>query len=342
MRKFKEILFGFLGFLIISILEISLSIVIYSYIEHLKPWLIAIIILFVVIVATALCVLVDYIRRKLTFDKPMQEILDATKKMSKGDFNINLKTSNNYLEYDEFDSIKQHLNQMAKELSNLEMLKSDFISNVSHEIKTPLSVINMYAKELSNESLSVEAKRKYTKTLQKACSKLTNLVNNILKLNKLENQKLTPNFKTFNITELLAQQIVTLESKFIEKNIDLKVDIEDDLYINSEESFIEIIINNLISNAIKFTNENGEVKISLYKEKQNIVFIVKDNGIGMDENTGKHIFDKFYQGDTSHSKQGNGLGLTLVKKVIDVIGGCIEVSSELNKGSTFKVTIKEN
>ena len=130
MRKFKEILFGFLGFLIISILEISLSIVIYSYIEHLKPWLIAIIILFVVIVATALCVLVDYIRRKLTFDKPMQEILDATKKMSKGDFNINLKTSNNYLEYDEFDSIKQHLNQMAKELSNLSE-KNAYLCNLS-------------------------------------------------------------------------------------------------------------------------------------------------------------------------------------------------------------------
>ena len=123
--------------------------------------------------------------------------------------------------------------------------------------------------------------------------------------------------------------------------MNLECDIEEDLYINSEESYLELIWNNLISNAIKFTENNGKINISLKKINEDYIVKVKDSGCGMDKNTGEHIFDKFYQGDTSHSKEGNGLGLALVKKVIDVLGGTISVESEVNVGTTFVVTIKE-
>ena len=167
-------------------------------------------------------------------------------------------------------------------------------------------------------------------------------VENILRLNKLENQKLIPEIKRFNISELIINKIIQYESIIEEKNIELDVNIQEDLYINSEESYIEIIVNNLLTNAIKFTNEKGTISVSLQKNKNEYEIKVKDTGIGMNAETGKHIFDKFYQGDTSHHKEGNGLGLSLVKKVIDIIGGSISVESEINKGTTFIVLIKEN
>ena len=197
-------------------------------------------------------------------------------------------------------------------------------------------------KLLENEKLTKEERKQYLNNLKHATKKLSDLVTNILRLNKLENQKLIPEIKRFNISELIINKIIQYESIIEEKNIELDVNIQEDLYINSEESYIEIIVNNLLTNAIKFTNEKGTISVSLQKNKNEYEIKVKDTGIGMNAETGKHIFDKFYQGDTSHHKEGNGLGLSLVKKVIDIIGGSISVESEINKGTTFIVLIKEN
>jgi len=273
---------------------------------------------------------------------PLYDILYATKQMSKGNFNIYLKTNHSYTDYDEFDLIKEDLNKMAQELSKNEVLKNDFIANVSHELKTPISVIKNYAKLLNNNNLSKEDKTKYLENLQNACDKLNNLIKNILKLNKLENQQLNPTLKKLNISELLENQIISFESILEKKEITLNCDIQENLFINSEESYLEIIFNNLISNAIKFSNQKGVIDISLTSINNNFIVKIKDYGCGMDSETGKHIFDKFYQGDTSHASEGNGLGLALVKKVIDIIGGSISVESKLNEGTTFIVTVKEN
>ena len=273
---------------------------------------------------------------------PLYDILYATKQMSKGNFNIYLKTNHSYTDYDEFDLIKEDLNKMAQELSKNEVLKNDFIANVSHELKTPISVIKNYAKLLNNNNLSKEDKTKYLENLQNACDKLNNLITNILKLNKLENQQLNPTLKKLNISELLENQIISFESILEKKEITLNCDIQENLFINSEESYLEIIFNNLISNAIKFSNQKGVIDISLTSINNNFIVKIKDYGCGMDSETGKHIFDKFYQGDTSHASEGNGLGLALVKKVIDIIGGSISVESKLNEGTTFIVTVKEN
>lgn len=341
MIKLRNRLIGYILFFITTSFCVGSGILAYSFVIN-ETKLIKFIVLFsTIIVVSLILVFCDYIRRRVMISGPLNEILDATKLMARGNFKIRLIPKHSYNEYDEFDLIKNDLNKMASELSKSEMLKNDFISNVSHEIKTPLSIIQNYVKLLSKDTLSEEEKHKYLDSLRKACDKLTNLVTNILKMNKLENQRLLIEKKRFNLSESLINQIVQYEELIQNKEIELVCDIEEDLYINSEESYLEIVWNNLISNAIKFTERKGRIDITLKKLENEYVMKITDTGCGIDNNTGKHIFDKFYQGDTSHSKEGNGLGLALVKKVIDVLGGRISVESEINKGTTFKVFIKE-
>lgn len=340
MKKINKGLIDYILFFILLTLNSSLAVVFYSLIENRDKKIIAIFILIFIILSSLVCTLISIIIRKITVEKPLKDILKAVRKMSKGDFNILLLPDHKLSQFTSYDYIKEDLNLLARELSKNEMLKNDFISNVSHEIKTPLTVINNYVSLLENKNTSEEEKNKYLISLQNACKKLSNLVVNILKLNKLENQNLNINFKEFNLTESITNQILQYEELIEKKEIELQCDLEEDIIINNEENYLELIWNNLISNAIKFTNDNGKIEITL-KEINNVIeFKIKDNGCGIDAETGKHIFDKFYQGDTSHSKEGNGLGLALVKRVIDLIGGQISVESELGKGTTFIVTLK--
>ena len=341
MRSFKWTVYGYIFFSLTIAFNVGLSLLIYSFVEDKNLLIKMIFILLFILFSAFICSVIDYIRRKLMIERPLKEILNATALMTRGNFKVRLIPHHSYEEYDEFDFIKDDLNKMVEELSKNEVLKTDFIANLSHEMKTPLSVIQNYAKALENESLQEELRKKYLIGLQESCKKISNLVTNILKLNKLENQKLIPEITRFNLSESLVNQVLQYEKIIENKNIDLKCDIEDNIYINSEESYLELIWNNLISNAIKFTNDKGKITVSLNKVNDSYIVKVSDTGCGIDSNTGKHIFDKFYQGDTSHSKEGNGLGLALVKKVIDVLGGTISVESEVGKGTTFTVEIKE-
>ena len=341
MRNFKYTLFGFFMFFLTTGFNVVLGVLVYNSIKEKSDLIVAAIILGVILVSAAICTVIDYLRRKIMIERPMNEILDATDMMTRGNFKIDLVPKHSYEYFDEYDILKENLNKMANELSKSEVLKNDFIANVSHEIKTPLAVIQNYAKALKNPSLDNEVKNKYLDNLTEACQKLNGLITNILKLNKLENQKLLPEIKEFNLSDLLANQVLQFESLIEKKEIDLVCEIEEDLFIKSEESYLEIIFNNLMSNAIKFSNPKGMIYVGLKKEKQNYHITFKDTGCGMDKETGKHIFDKFYQGDTSRSKEGNGLGLALVKRVIDIIGGSISVESEIGVGTKFTIMIKE-
>lgn len=340
MMKLKYKLLGYILFFITTSFAIGIGVFVFSLVLDKEKYIQYIALITTTIIITIVLVICDYIRRRVMIYTPLQEILDATKALSKGDFKVKLKPKNPYGEYDEFDLIKVDLNRMANELSKSEMLKNDFIANVSHEIKTPISIINNYIKLLSNDSLTKEEKDKYLANIKYACSKLSDLISNILKLNKLDNQRLKVDLKKFNLSESIINQIVQFEELIEQKEIELICDIEEDLYIVSEESYLEIIWNNLISNAIKFTEPKGTIKISLKKIENKYQIMISDTGIGMDKETGAHIFDKFYQGDTSRSKEGNGLGLALVKRVIDLLGGSISVESEINKGTTFIVIVK--
>lgn len=299
--------------------------------------LIAVLILVLIIILALICVVIDAIRRKVMVIQPTNKILAATEKITRGDFTVKLEVNRDPKSYSEYDLIMQNLNVMTAELKKMEILRSDFISNVSHEIKTPLAIVQSYANMLKSTQ-DEEERQKYLQIIISATKKLSELISNILKLNKLESSKTKPANQAFNLTTSLGECVLAFEDVIESKNINLECEL-DDVIISSDQALLELVWNNLISNAVKFTGEGGNISIKLKKWGYNAIITVSDNGCGMNAEEGKRIFEKFYQADTSHSKQGNGLGLALVKRVIDILGAQIKVESEVGKGSTFSVTL---
>lgn len=322
-------------------MTVMLAVMIYARVDEKTDGdrgVVALVMLLVIVFLSVLCTLLDIFRRRMMIDRPVEQILNATEKIAAGDFSVRLQQRHGYAEYDEYDSIMENLNTMTEALSRSEVLKTDFVSNVSHELKTPLAVIKSYALLLQREK-DEEKRKEYSDVLIKAAQKLSDLVTNILKLSKLENEKLLPEKTAFRLDECIAEAVIGLEERIEAKGIELECDL-DEVEIFSSQGYLEIVWNNLISNAVKFTEKGGRVEITLKKERGFAVVKVKDTGCGISSETGRRIFDKFYQGDTSHAQEGNGLGLALVKKVIDILGGEISVQSEIGKGSTFTVVLK--
>ncbi len=321
---------------------IQIAVLLFDYIEERtqSKGLIALLMLVVIFILAAICTVIDYIRRRITVDKPVEKILAATEQIATGDFSVRLDIAHPYGKYDQYDLIMENLNIMAAELSKSELLKADFISNISHELKTPLTVIKSYATLLTREALDGEARQKYAQAVLTATSKLNDLIANILRLNKLENQEIKTEYERFDLTELLCEVALQFEEIIEKKGLSFSADLAEGVEIYSSKSYLEIVFNNLLSNAVKFTDEGGRVALSLKREENRAVVSVTDSGCGISPETGKRIFEKFYQGDTSRAQEGNGLGLALVKKVVDVLGGEISVESEVNVGSTFTVALR--
>ncbi|MBO4939658.1 MAG: HAMP domain-containing histidine kinase [Clostridia bacterium] len=333
-------LYGGVIFFATVALIIQIAVLLYDYIRQKtdnEVW-IALLMLTVVLFLAIFCTVVDVVRRKIMVEKPVNEILQATEKIKKGDFSTRLDIKHEYGKYDEYDVIKENFNVMAAELEKTEVLKTDFISNVSHELKTPLTIIQTYASALQDETLDQETRTKYAKTLTQTSKRLADLITNILKLNKLENQQIRPDFERFDLTNALAETTLSYEEWIENKGLELVCDF-DDVQVCSSPSLLEMVWNNLISNAIKFT-EKGKIEVTLRAKGRDAVVTVLDTGCGISAETGERLFEKFYQGDTSHSGEGNGLGLALVKKVIDMLGGEILVESKLGEGSKFTVVLK--
>ncbi len=232
-----------------------------------------------------------------------------------------------------------NINLMARELSGVETLRLDFISNVSHELKPPLSVIQNYATMLQEPKLQEETRLEYAKSITAASRDLTTLITDILRLNKLENQQIFPEKKEFNLSEQITESLLDFEQIWEDKKISLETDIDDSIVAKGDSELLSLVWHNLFSNAFKFTPEGGKVSVSLKKNGGLCQIKVSDSGCGMSEETKKHIFEKFYQGDTSHAQKGNGLGLTLVKRILDITGGKIQVQSQEGQGSEFSVLI---
>ncbi len=332
---------GAISFFVLIAFIMQMAILCYDFITEKTSSisLIAILILIEIIILATLCTIFDWIRRKIMVDRPTKKILEATEKIARGDFSVRLKIKREYGKYSEYDLIMANLNKMAIELEKNEVLKTDFISNVSHEIKTPLAVIQNYTILLEDQTLDNETRKNYSKILIGASKRITDLITNILKLNKLENQEIQEKHEKFNLTDSLAESVVAFESIIENKGIELNCDF-DEVSVFSSKSLLEIVWNNLISNAIKFTPSDGRIDVVLRQKGKDAEISVKDTGCGMTSEVGSRIFEKFYQGDTSHSTQGNGLGLALVKKVIDILGGEISVQSEIGKGTTFTILLK--
>ena len=243
---------------------------------------------------------------------------------------------------DGFNTIIDYFNRMAEELSGTETLRTDFISNVSHELKTPLAVIQNYGNMLAQPGLSEGQRREYAEAITDTSRRLANLITNILKLNKLENQQIFPTVRTYSLSEQLCECFLSFEGAWDAKNLEIETDLAENVMVDTDAELLSLVWNNLFSNAIKFTEPGGLVSLSLKTEGSLAIVTVSDTGCGISRETGAHIFEKFYQGDTSHAIQGNGLGLALVKRVIDIIGAEISVESEVGKGSTFIVKLKRS
>jgi signal transduction histidine kinase len=294
-----------------------------------------------VILLSLICTAIDYLRRYFMVDKPVKKIIDAAKRITDGDLTVRIEKTNSLLPEYEFDRIIDYFNSMAEELSGMETLRTDFIANVSHELKTPLAVIQNYGTMLQEPKLSEEKRLEYARAITDSSRSLAHMISNILRLNKLENQKIYPEGETYNLGEQLCECLVGFEDVWDKKNIDIEADIEDDVMIKADYELLTLVWNNLFSNAVKFSDEGGKIKITLKRDGENVVVSVEDNGCGISPEVGTRIFEKFYQGDTSHKTKGNGLGLALVKRVIDITGGDISVSSSVGKGSIFTVTLKK-
>ena len=333
---------GIIAFFVLVALIMQVAILTYDFIEEKTQnvGLIAVLVLIMVIMLSAVIIVCDIIRRKIMVDRPVKKILSATERVTNGDFNVELKIEHTLKNYNEYDFIMENLNQMISELRKSEILKTDFISNVSHELKTPLFIIQSHASLIEKGGLDKETEQKYAKSIVDASRRLSELISNILKLNKLENQEHIKEKENINLVESIGNSVLHFEDLIESKGLELDCDLED-VYTYTIPSYLEIVWSNLLSNAIKFTDKGGKINISLEKENTKIIIKFIDTGCGISKEAGKRIFEKFYQAETSRSSEGNGLGLALIKKVIDILGGEISVESEVGKGSTFTIIMEE-
>ena len=292
-----------------------------------------------VVLITFIFAVIDYARRKYTVERPVKIITQAAEKITAGDFSVRLEPLRG-VAVEEFNQIIEAINKMTKELSGTEELRTDFIANVSHELKTPLAVMGNYASMLQAADITDAERVEYAKAISQAARRLAQLITNILKLNKLENQQIFPQAEEYDLSEQLCQCFLQFEDGIEAKGLNIEIDIQEDVRICSDPELLSLVWNNLISNAVKFTPEGGTVALTLKAEGAFVSVSVRDTGCGMKPETGKHIFEKFYQGDTSHATQGNGLGLALVKRVVDILNGQIAVQSVYGQGSTFTVTLR--
>ncbi len=286
-----------------------------------------------------ICTIIDAVRRKITIDRPVEKIVSAANRIAKGDYSVRIHRLKTMNREDKLDEIIECFNKMAEELSGVETLQTDFIANVSHELKTPLAVMQNYGTLLQQPDLLEEDRLNYAKGISESCRRLAGLITNILKLNKLENQQIYPMATHYNLGEQLCESLLAFENVWERKEIEIETHIAEDVFVNADPELLSLVWNNLFSNAFKFTEKGGKVSVSLRTEGGCSIVSVRDTGCGITPEIGKQMFDKFYQGDTSHATEGNGLGLALVKRVVDIVGGDIAVSSEVGVGSTFTVKL---
>ncbi len=282
----------------------------------------------------------DTVRRKLTVERPVKRITDAAEKIIKGDFSVRVKPQSRFGTDETFNRVIACFNKMAEELASVETLRTDFIANVSHEMKTPLAVMQNYGTLLQATDLSEEKRIEYAKGVTDGSRRMADMMTNILKLNRLENQQIYPQVSEFDLGEQLCECLLQYENVWEKAEIEIETDIAENVKVKADAALLSHVWNNLFSNAFKFTPSGGTVTVSLTATEHHAIVKVTDTGCGMTADVGAHIFEKFYQGDTSHSVQGNGLGLALVKRVVDIMQGEIGVESAVGKGSAFTVKIR--
>ncbi|MDO4942965.1 MAG: HAMP domain-containing sensor histidine kinase [Lachnospiraceae bacterium] len=264
--------------------------------------------------------------------RPLRRLIAAIDGLAEGDFKQRI-----HMEYPpELLHLSESFNSMASQLESMQMLGNDFIHNFSHEFKTPIVSIKGFAKLLKNNDLTEGQRQEYLDIIIHESDRLATMAAKILDLSKLEGQTELTQITTYNLAEQIRLAFLVLENKWSSKNIDFSIELEE-IKISANKEMMEQVFVNLLDNAIKFTPDGGFISMSLTSDNDKICFILQDSGIGMDEGTVSHIFHKFYQADNSHQQEGNGLGLTLVKQIIDLHKGDILIDSAKGKGT--KITL---
>ena len=266
--------------------------------------------------------------------RPIEQINEATKKVALGEYDIELETKRE----DEIGELTNNFNKMTQGLKSTENLQREFINNVSHEIKTPVSSIEGFAKFLKDKDLTDEEREEYANIIIEEAKRLENLTGKILKLSKLHNQEIITNKQEIEVAEQIRKAISLLEPKWSKKDIKINVSLEEKIFLGDEDLIFQVWVN-IIDNAIKFSNEGGSIDIKVYEKDENINVEIKDHGIGMKEEELEKVYDRFYQIDRSHSREGSGLGLAIVKRIVELSEGKIEIKSNENKGTTVIVKL---
>jgi signal transduction histidine kinase len=298
--------------------------------QQARAWYVTVALLFAVMLGVVFSV---------TFSKLWLKTADdlsaATKEVSRGNFHVKVSDKGHH---GEFGALIRSFNDMTEELSNIEIFRNDFINYFSHEFKTPIVSIRGFAKQLKKKDLTDEEQAEYIQIIIDECDRLTRLSTNILLLSRFENQQIVNSPSTFFVDEQIRRCLVLLEKEWNEKNIELVLEMDEVQYTTNEE-MLSLVWTNLLSNAIKFSPPGGKVEVLCDEDEEQVHVVISDDGIGMSPETQKHIFEKFYQGDTSHKSTGNGLGLALVKRIVDLCGGTIRVSSREGQGASFTVSL---
>ncbi len=267
--------------------------------------------------------------------KPINDLVQAMRHVSQGDFSVRVDCED--VDGD-MGRLVRSFNDMASELGGLELFRKDFINNFSHEFKTPIVSIRGFAKQLEREDLTEAQRREYLDIIVSESDRLANMSGNVLLLSKLENQTIVTDKTRYQLDEQLRKCILLLEKQWTQKDLELDIDLNEVEYFGNEEMMQHVWVN-LLGNAIKFSPEGGVLGVTLTQTEGQAVVSVRDTGPGMDEATRHRVFEKFYQGDTAHAAEGNGLGLSLVKRIVDLCQGTVEVDSTPGQGSTFTVKL---
>ncbi|MGM9603414.1 MAG: ATP-binding protein [Faecousia sp.] len=270
--------------------------------------------------------------------RPIQNMCDAFDELSQGNFAVKISTDE---KVGEIREMAQHFNAMTYDLSHMETLRSDFVANVSHEFKTPIAAIEGYAMLLQNPNLTQEKHDHYVEIILDNSRRLSILSSNILTLSKLENQEMIVDNREFRLDEQIRRSILLLEGKWSAKNIEFDMDLPKQMYFGSEPLLAQVW-SNILDNAIKHSPAGSMIHVNIQVADKWLTVSVSDHGDGMTEEVQKHIFEKFYQGDNSHQAEGNGLGLALVKRIVELCHGSISVISSPGKGTSFTVRLPQS
>lgn len=293
-------------------------------------WPISIVMMTSILIGTAITAISG--RKILT---PIIDLSEAAKEVAKGNFSVRLAHEQHHV--DVLGEMAVNFNRMVQDLGGIETLRNDFIVNVSHEFKTPIAAIEGYATLMQDHDLSPQERQEYSRLIIESTRQLSSLSSNILKLSKLENQEFIVDKSEFGLDEQIRQALLLLEAQWNDKEINLDITLEPVVFYGNEELLMQVWLN-LLGNAIKFTDSGGSIAIDLCQTDQAVTVRIADSGTGMTEEVLNHIFVKFYQGDKSRSAEGNGLGLPLVRRIVELCGGEISVESTPGKGSVFAVS----